>query len=246
MKTNKKILIGLVSIIGIICIGFIAWGYTPAKAMSEAKAALQSNTQVFVEEGKWLVFTPENEQVSTGYIFYPGGRVDYRAYAPYAKAVAEAGYLVVIPRMPLNLAVFGINSAEKIIEAHPDVEHWVIGGHSLGGSMAASYLYEHQDQIDGLIFLASYPAESNDLSNYGGEVTTISASLDGLSTPEKIEASLLLLPEQTTSVVIEGGNHAYFGWYGDQKGDNTATITREEEQAITLQISLDLLDQISR
>ena len=29
---------------------------------------------------------------------------------------------------------------------------------------------------------------------------------------------------------ISGGNHAYFGNYGEQKGDGTASITRESQQ----------------
>jgi pimeloyl-ACP methyl ester carboxylesterase len=126
------------------------------------------------------------------------------------------------------------------------VDHWVLGGHSLGGSMAANYLFTHQDQVDGLVLLASYPAESNDLTDYSGAVATISATLDGLSTPGMIEASVKLLPAQTVQTVIIGGNHAYFGWYGDQKGDNAATITRFEQQVIVIQSTVNLLDQIDQ
>ncbi len=246
MKIVKKIALGLLALVGIMLIGMLVWGYTPAKPMPEALAVLDSDNLVTVQNGRWLVFNPVGESPDTGFIFYPGGRVDYRAYTPYARALAEEGYLVVIPRMPLNLAVFGSTIAEKVISFYPQIENWAVGGHSLGGSMAASYLYAHPNQIDGLILLASYPAESNDLSDYSGAVTTISASLDGLATPTDIEASLLLLPQQMVKVVIEGGNHAYFGWYGDQKGDNPALITREEQQQIVIDASLELLEGISR
>lgn len=111
----------------------------------------------------------------------------------HAHALATEGYLVIIPRMPLNLAVFGINKAEQVINAYPQVTHWVIGGHSLGGSMAAHYLYQHPDQIEGLVLLASYPASKDDLTRYAGKVLSISGSLDGLATPEKIDSSKLLL-----------------------------------------------------
>jgi len=90
--------------------------------------------------GKALVFMPKGEQPKTGLIFYPGGRVDYRAYSPMAEELAKAGYLVVIPKMPFNLAVFGYDRASDIIQEYPSVINWVIGGHSLGGSMAAHYL----------------------------------------------------------------------------------------------------------
>ncbi|MRR30191.1 alpha/beta hydrolase, partial [bacterium] len=208
----------------------------------EALSALENSDTVTVETGKWLVFTPLRDGVATtGYIFYPGGRVDYRSYAPMAQSLAEEGFLVIIPRMPLNLAVFGINEAADVMATYPEIKHWVLGGHSLGGSMAASYVFEHPGQIDGLVFLASYPADNNNLSNYTGKVLSISASLDGLATPEKITHSVELLPDSTEWVVIEGGNHAQFGWYGAQKGDNAPTISREDQQKEVIQGTLNLL-----
>lgn len=246
MKTLKKIILALCIVLLVMSLVFVVWGNTPARAMDEAVNALTSDKTITVDIGRWLVFRPEDQTVTTGYIFYPGGRVDYQAYAPYARALALEGTLVVIPKMPLNLAVFGVNTADEIIQAYPEIEDWVIGGHSLGGSMAASYLYNHPDEIEGLILLASYPAKSNDLSSYDGEVVSISASLDGLATPDKIAASEPLLPPQTVWVVIEGGNHAYFGWYGDQKGDNQAAITREEQQQVVIESTLQLLTEVEK
>lgn len=230
MKFWQKLIIILCVALLVIAGGFIVWGETPAQPMPEALKALQSDGQVRVDVGAYLTFSPADQQYTTGFIFYPGGRVDYRAYAPMAHALAAEGYLVIIPRMPLNLAVFGINKAEQVIHAYPQVTYWVIGGHSLGGSMAAHYLYQHPDQLSGLVLLASYPASKDDLTGYQGKVLSISASLDGLATPEKIDASKTLLPTSTRYLVIQGGNHAFFGWYGDQSGDNPATISREVQQ----------------
>jgi hypothetical protein len=247
MKTIKKIIATLSVLVGVISAGFIVWGSTPAHPMPEALSALTSSDSVTVQAGKWLVFTPASGMpVNTGYIFYPGGRVDYRAYTHMAKALASKGFLVIIPSMPLNLAVFGINEAADIIDAHPEIKHWVLGGHSLGGSMAASYVYEHPGQVDGLVFLASYPADSNDLSTYKGSVLSISGSLDGLATPVKIEHSISLLPETTKWVIVEGGNHAQFGWYGPQQGDNAATISREEQQQKVIESTAELLNKVTQ
>ncbi len=247
MKIFKKIIFGLLVFIGVLSLGFVIWGSTPARPMPEAISALSNSDEVKVETGKWLVFTPvSNSSATTGYIFYPGGRVDYRAYAPMAKSLAQEGFLVIIPRMPLNLAVFGINEAADVMAAHPEIKHWVLGGHSLGGSMAASYVYEHPGQIDGLVFLASYPADSNNLSNYTGKVLSVSASMDGLATPDKIAHSVGLLPDRTEWAVIQGGNHAQFGWYGPQKRDNAATISREEQQKEVIQATLNLLININQ
>jgi hypothetical protein len=230
MNLWKRILIGFLAVLVAFTGVFVIWGETPAQPMEEAKAALQSDAEVTVASGSWLVFSPANGRAATGFIFYPGGRVDYRAYAPMAHELAAHSILVVIPRMPLNLAVLGVNKAEDVVKTFPQVHSWYIGGHSLGGSMAADYLYKHQDTFAGLILLASYPASIDDLSRFSGKVLSISATNDGLATPEKIQASRVLLPASPVFYEVQGGKHAYFGWYGNQKGDGEASITREDQQ----------------
>lgn len=244
MSKFKKISFAIIIILISAGAAFIIWATDTSPVMDDALAALHSDDQVGVIDGSWLVFAPQGSTVETGIIFYPGGRVDYRAYAPYAHQLASNGYLVIIPKMPLNLAVMGVNRADLVVETYPEIKNWVIGGHSLGGSMAAAYLQNHETSIDGLILLASYPADSTDLSGYLGAVLSISASSDGLTTADDIAQSKYLLPESTEFIVIEGGNHAYFGYYGDQKGDNPAEITRTDQQNIILESSLQLLKDI--
>jgi pimeloyl-ACP methyl ester carboxylesterase len=246
MKIAKKVILVLFSAVLIIMVGFSVWAYTPAKPMQAALDLVKASDIVKIKNLSVLVFPPDQAKPQTGIIFYPGGRVDYRAYAPFAQSLSKEGFLVIIPRMPFNLAVFGFDSAKSIIQEYPDIKHWVIGGHSLGGSMAAQYLFENQDEIDGLLLVASYPASGDDLTIYSGGVTSVSASLDGLATADDIEASKLLLPSSTLFVLIKGGNHAQFGWYGDQAGDNPAIISREEQQAQLLQATLNLLNSIKQ
>ncbi len=197
-----------------------------------------------ITSGEWLVFEPLASQPDTGFIIYPGGRVDPRAYAPTARQVAEHGYLVVIVRMPLNLAVFDPGAAEKVIAAYPAIQHWAVGGHSLGGAMAANFTSQHPGRVQGLVLWAAYPASSDDLSTSGLRVVSIFGSLDGLATSEKIDASRLLLPVDTTWVSIAGGNHAQFGWYGNQAGDNAAVISRGDQQTQVLAATLGLLESL--
>lgn len=221
--------------------GFVIWGSTPLGPMSEALTALESGSEVAVTTDRWLTFTP-TEAATTGLIFYPGGRVDPRAYAPTAHALAEEGVLVVIVPMPLNLAVLAPNRAQAVIDAHPEIDTWAIGGHSLGGAMAARFADEHPERIEGLVLWASYPAESNRLADQGSlAVVSIYATADGLATPAKIKASRPLLPPQTKWVEIAGGNHAQFGWYGSQDGDGTADISRKSQQNFVIEATLDLL-----
>ncbi|MDO9086579.1 MAG: alpha/beta hydrolase [Anaerolineaceae bacterium] len=226
----KRIVAGLFVIIIITISAFVIWGSTPARPDTLALQALESNDVVNVEKGQfWLQFSPTNRDPISGFIFYPGGRVDYRAYAPLMRAIAERGYEVALVKMPLSLAVLGANRADAVIDANPEIPVWYIGGHSLGGAMAAAYVYNNPVSVQGLVLWAAYPAESNDLSQSGFPVLSIYAERDGLATPEKIQASIPLLPKDTMWVEIKGGNHAQFGSYGPQNGDLEASISAEEQ-----------------
>ncbi|HTX90723.1 MAG TPA: alpha/beta hydrolase [Anaerolineales bacterium] len=245
-RLGLRVLLYTLGAVVFLMAAFVIWADTPARPMPEALAALQSDTQVTVHSGKWLTFTPTGANPLTGLIIYPGGRVDYRAYAPAARSIAAQGTLVVIVPMPLNLAVFDPNAAEAVIESHPEIIYWSVGGHSLGGSMAANFAHSHPDRLVGLVLWASYPAGSDDLSGSGLKVLSISGTLDGLSTPAKIEASRKLLPADATWVPIQGGDHAGFGWYGPQSGDNPASISRQDQQAQIVQATVDFLHSFSK
>jgi hypothetical protein len=245
MRILKKVGLVIIVLLVIATAGFVVWGETPAKPMPEALAAMQSDAQVKVDSGGWITFNPVGSVADTGFIFYPGGRVDPRAYAPAAHALADQGYLTVIVPMPLNLAVFSPGKASQVMAAYPEIQHWIIGGHSLGGSMAANFVDKNPGKVDGLVLWASYPASSDNLSGMDIPVVSISGTQDGLSTPAKIEASRLLLPASTQWVPIQGGNHGQFGWYGQQSGDNAASISRAEQQAQIIGATLEMLKQVS-
>jgi dienelactone hydrolase len=243
---NKLKWIFLIVVIALI-VGagdFVIWASGASQPMPEALAALQSDADVNVATGQWIVFRPAITLPTTGLIFYPGGKVDARAYAPAARAIAAQGNLVVITPMPLNLAVFGIDKASDVIKAFPSIKRWAIGGHSLGGSMAASFANKHPDKIQGLVFWASYPADSDDLSERNIAVTSIYGTQDGLATGPKIDHSRHLLPSNAKWVAIEGGNHAQFGWYGLQSGDRPAMVSRQVQQEQIIRPTLELLQQL--
>lgn len=246
MKFWKKFILGILIVLVLIGAGFVAWGYTPLGPMPEAQAALQSDAQVKVEQGRWLVFNPVGITPQTGFIYYPGGRVDYRSYAPYAHAMAERGFLVVIVPMPLNLAVFGSGSASAVQAAYPEVQSWAVGGHSLGGAMAAHFAFQHPQGVSGLILFAAYPASSDSLANTNIKVMSIYGTNDGLATQGKIDASRQLLPASTQWLAIQGGNHAQFGWYGVQPGDNPASISREQQQVEAVDATVAFLAKLGR
>ncbi len=244
MKLIWKILIIIAILIVLMMTGFSIWAYTPANPMPDAVDALQSDTDVIVSSDGWVTFSPSTGVPETGIILYPGGRVNYQAYAPIAHKLAAQGYFVSLVPMPFNLAVFGSEKADQVISANPEIMNWVIGGHSLGGAMAASYVYNNPGVVEGLVLLAAYPANSQSLANSDVKVLSISGTRDGLATADKISASIPLLPKNTLYEFIKGGNHAQFGWYGPQAGDNPAEISREEQQNIVLEKISIFLDSL--
>lgn len=184
-----------------------------------------------------LVFQPED--ATSGLIFYPGGKVEYTAYIPLMKALASEGILCVLVKMPGNLAVLDMDAAEGIPEQFPDIDTWYMAGHSLGGSMAASYLADHADAFGGLILLGAY--STADLSDSGLAVLSLYGSEDLVMNREKYAKYRENLPADLTETVIDGGCHAYFGMYGTQEGDGTPTVTNEEQIDITAEAIRNLI-----
>ncbi len=243
LSLSIRVLLVLTGLLGVALLAFLVWASTPARPLPQVFERVPGLSEVGAGE-RWLTFQPDGSAPTVGLILYPGGRVDFRAYAPTAQAIAEQGYLVVLVRMPLSLAVFNPDAAAEVIAAYPQIQRWAVGGHSLGGAMAAHFAATHPGSVQGLVLWAAYPASSDDLSRSGLRVVSISASLDGLATAEKIAASRPLLPPDTVWVVIEGGNHAQFGWYGEQSGDNPAAISREEQQAQVVEATVALLESL--
>ena len=185
-----------------------------------------------------LVFTPESPRA--GFIFYPGGKVEYTAYTPLMEAIASEGFLCVLVEMPCNLAVLDMNAADGIRQQHPQIENWYIGGHSLGGSMAASYVAENADFFRGLVLLGAY--STADLRDTGLQVLSLYGSEDLVMNREKYETCKANLPEDFTEIVIDGGCHAFFGMYGAQEGDGIPAISNEEQ----IYLTADALAQLDR
>ena len=217
----KKILIGVLVFFVLLAAGFLIYAQT---------GVYDALVQDLGEKTDLGLYFPGNGEKL---IIYPGGKVDYEAYNVLASKLNEKWYDVTIVKMPLNLAVLAPGRAAEL-------EGRVIIGHSLGGAMAAKFTYDNPEKIKVLVLLGAYPADSNDLSAYDLEVLSIYGSEDGLATPEKIEAAKGLLPLNTHYVLIEGGNHAQFGTYGLQKGDNPSDISNEEQLDITVR-QIDLM-----
>nr|WP_320027239.1 alpha/beta hydrolase [uncultured Acetobacterium sp.] len=232
-KTVKRIIkiIGIVLVVFII--GILTYLGDYYHADQTAYEALNSNDQVNVsEKGNLTIFTPTIGQAATGIIFYPGGKVEDIAYAPLMQALAKKGLTAVIVKMPFNLAVLNPNGADAVMEALPEINHWIIGGHSLGGAMASDYVAGHEDKVAGLVLMGAYPNQDLALSNH--PVISLYGSNDQVLNRQAFEAAKVKMPLATTLYEISGGNHSGFGNYGQQAGDGIASISSAEQQDIAV------------
>ncbi|PQP81433.1 alpha/beta hydrolase [Paenibacillus sp. PCH8] len=241
-RTNKgkKIILWTLLSIVVIVVGIFVYLQSVTYSPSErAEAALKSDDQITITTIKGgYQFEPKGTEVAEpNIIFYPGGLVEPASYSPLARRLAEQGHRVYIADMPLNLAIFGPNKADLFIEEHPD-EAFVIGGHSLGGSFASRYAAQHSEKLEGIFFLASYADKGGSLKDTDLSILQITSTDDGVLNREDWETAKENLPEDTTYVSIEGGNHGQYGSYGTQKGDNQPAIT-EEKQLEEVGVALD-------
>ena len=234
----KWVKIGLAILVIALIVRGVMWATYARPPLADAVAALQSDADVVVLEEPWLTFSTVSEETNTGFIFYPGGRIDPQGYAALMNSFAAEGYLVVVPKMPINMAAFKPDLADEIISAYPEIGHWVIGGHSVGGTMAAQYTKDHPGQIDGLIIWASYPADNADLSNFDLPVSLIYGELDPRVNAASVAERKYLLPADTVYVAIEGGDHHQFGSYQIKAEEHHAVISREDQFSQIIQATL--------
>lgn len=230
---KKKIILFVIIVLILSLVGGTVYyinDYYHAEETAVSLITTPKENVVVTEENGVFTFKPQN--ATKGIIFYPGGKVEAKAYAPLMHSLAEEGILSVLVTMPGNLAVLDMNAADGICEQYPEIESWYMAGHSLGGSMAASYIAENSKDFDGIILLASY--STADLSNSGLDVLSIYGSNDGVLNMEKYSEYKPNLPSDLKEFIIDGGCHAYFGAYGEQEGDGEAQITREEQIEITV------------
>lgn len=230
-KSVKITLISVILLLVLLTGAFFIYVSDYYRADNVAIAAIQGKDTMHVQDN--LTILSPAKPSDTALIFYPGAKVEHTAYIPILEKLRLNGITCVLVKMPFNMAIFDPNAADKVFNELPDIKNWYIGGHSMGGAMASSYAANHKDKVKGLILLGAYiygdVSPKNALTVYG----TLNSNLE-----EHINYT-------ENVVIIEGGNHAQFGNYGEQKGDPPATISREEQQNIAVEAILNFIQKKS-
>lgn len=223
LPASKKLTValGLVVLLLAVCAGAFFWyvsDYYPADDV--ALEVMAQDSGITVQDN--LTILSPSVPSDTAIIFYPGAKVEAEAYLPLLDQIRQTGVTCILVHMPFHMAIFDADAAEGVMEQFPEIQHWYMAGHSMGGAMASRFAADHPEEIDGLILLGAYI-----YGDYPDEKTlTVYGSLN-----QSVEDHI----DYTENIVeIEGGNHAQFGNYGPQKGDLPATISAEEQQAQTV------------
>ena len=223
MSRRRKRLVagGILLLILAILTGAFFWYVSDYyRAEDVALEVMAQGSGITVQDN--LTILSPTYPTDTAIIFYPGAKVEAEAYLPLLDQIRQTGVTCILVHMPFNMAIFDADAAEEVISRFPEIQHWYVAGHSMGGAMASKFASEHPDQVDGLILMGAYI-----YGDYPDEKTlTIYGSLN-----QSVEDHI----DYTQNIVeIEGGNHAQFGNYGPQKGDPPAEISAEEQQAQTV------------
>ena len=227
--TRKFSIIACIFLFSFSSLFFSCSSYTSDFDFEALKAECTENGITLSNDNPYIVLMPKN--TSSGLIFYPGGLVSYESYLPLMVKFAKKGIACFLVQMPSDFAILDSYAAYRVQQRYTEINKWYIGGHSLGGAMAASYASSHAKDFTGLVLLAAY--STNDLSSSSLKVLSIYGSLDGVLNRSKYNTYKSNLPSDYTEVIIEGGNHGQFGNYGFQSGDNAATITSDSQQTQT-------------
>ena len=223
-KWLKRIGLGLIALVLVVAGAFYIYTLDYSRAKPDAVSLYEQSTQ---QSDSIHAFLSDN--ASVGIIFYPGGKVEDKAYSNLCFELSQQGYSVFLVKMPFNLAVFDVNAADRVRKLNPQITTWFIAGHSLGGAMAYSHFESKPDTYAGIILLAAYP-----LNKTEKPVLILKGVNDQVLDASKLQGF--------DFTVIPGGNHAQFGNYGLQKGDGTATITPQAQRDFTVNAIKSFID----
>ena len=242
MKKRTKILIVILAIVFAalaVCTGIYTNDYYRAVNVSAGFEKSNGVTVTKIKEG-WFFDGPAEDKAL---LFYAGAKVEETAYAPLMKSLSEKGIDCFLLKAPIKLPFFSVSKAESVMKRY-SYENYYLGGHSLGGLVAANDAAKHPRYFSGLFLLAAYPTE--DLTAADFPVVFIYGTNDGVLNRERLERGFTLVPEDYKTYKIEGGNHSGFASYGEQKGDNKATVSAKEQQEFTAKIILKTINEENR
>ncbi len=240
---NKRLIIKYLKRVWVICgLVFLAWQFYSFQSHGVDNFMLDSTSDLAVENtDHFYSFTPTSSFRNV-MVFFPGAMVDPKAYVPLCRNIAKGNVQVYLLKMPWRQATKGYEMPIELKLMADSTKAYTLAGHSQGAKMAAQFVHENPGLVDKLVLIGTTHPRDYSLANQSIAVMKIYGSHDGVASESDINKNRDKLPKNTMYIKIAGGNHAQFGYYGCQLGDNKAAISREEQQQMTLKAIEDFLN----
>jgi len=243
-----------VAVLLALVIGVGAWATLAFRPTSEARAALANDSRVEVvyDRGVYRFSSMSfRGTVPVGLLLFPDKYVDPIAYAPYARAIAAAGYPVILVPLTSRGMFGGADPAEVLHLAlgsiHEDerAAQWILAGHghgaSVAGRMALEVMQLGAKAVGGILLIGTAQPGDSVLAKVKVPLTKIVATKDGRVSYATAEANRRYLPPQAKWVAIDGGNHSQFASAGFFPGDSPAGVSHAEQQQRLINATLEML-----
>lgn len=154
-------------------------------------------------------------------VFIQGGNVETERYAWQALELVKAGYVVAMPKHPLNLAFFSIengaaarellvNPPNSVLTGLVDAERIGVAGHSLGGVVAVKLAL--LGGFKGLVVEASYAdtADEPALKTFTVPTLSLAGEKDCDAALETVRKGWQKFPGGTVLATVAGATHYQF------------------------------------
>lgn len=194
-----------------------------------------------LQNGYW---TLNSTGASNAVVFFPGAKIDSRAYIPLMDRVRNAGYdvhIVIAAMGSAGTAPETMDRFNRVLAEHGPYEKISVMGHSAGGTGAYNALLLNKPNVKGLFSVAG---GTGSLLGRTEKMGLIYGTLDGLF-GGNAAGQIAKMPADTVVTLIPGGNHHQDASYDFLDfGDNLATICREAQHDIIFNAMISHLESL--
>lgn len=210
-----------------------------------------------------------------GVVFYVGTAIEPKYYTYLGEALAKQGYLVVMPKVFLNMAYTYYADTEKAFSDYPDVQFF-IAGHAQGGGAAIRRASENAQNVSGAMLFAPLGYRHKLLDGNGNPVKDeatgvdkyvvdnlkdvdvptllIEAEQDRVLNDSMKEDAKSRLKDGYTHKVISPGAHMSFSTmdkdetlqFFNNDGDGITEDEKNAQRALTIQYSLEFMKNLTK
>jgi hypothetical protein len=204
----------------------------------DATATGVNGVDAFHVDDAYWAWIPQTNARNVGLIYYTHLFYDERAYSRIMQKMAEAKYPSFLLDIPWSMAFLTPFRGDLVLRDYPEIEHWVVAGHAVGGAMASLFAQRRRVKgVEGLALFGSYPLPLfNDQSLTDIKAISIWGNRDGITPRIKWEDGRRWLPQNARFLEVDGANHSQMArlQVAVVNNDNPAELSRNQQETIVV------------